>query len=93
MGGASGWIHIILAIPIVGYIYSPFDKIPPYAAPTRYVFLPIMVVTGLWAWKGMSFDASSQRDPLRSVRPITPEPALSGPSFRVSEPSVLPTGV
>jgi thiosulfate reductase cytochrome b subunit len=46
------WIHIVLAIPIAGYIYSPFDKIPAYAPPTRYVFLPIMVVTGLWMWKG-----------------------------------------
>jgi len=46
------WIHIILAIPIVGYIYSPFDKLPGYAAPTRFVFLPVMVLTGLWMWKG-----------------------------------------
>ncbi|UWZ83107.1 hypothetical protein [Occallatibacter riparius] len=46
------WIHVVLAIPIVGYIYSPFDKIPQYAGPTRYVFLPIMVMTGLWMWKG-----------------------------------------
>lgn len=46
------WIHIVLAIPIIGYIYSPFDKIPEYAAPTRYVFVPIMVLSGLWMWKG-----------------------------------------
>lgn len=46
------WIHIILAIPIAGYIYSPFDKIPAYAPPTRYIFLPTMVLTGLWMWKG-----------------------------------------
>jgi hypothetical protein len=46
------WIHIVLSIPIVGYIYSPFDKIPQYAPATRYVFLPTMVVTGLWMWKG-----------------------------------------
>ncbi|HEX8835951.1 MAG TPA: hypothetical protein VF748_03365 [Candidatus Acidoferrum sp.] len=26
------WIHIIFAMPIAGYIYSPFDKIPNYAA-------------------------------------------------------------
>jgi hypothetical protein len=32
-------IHIVLAIPIVGYIYSPFDQIPNYAAITRYVFM------------------------------------------------------
>ena len=46
------WIHIIFSIPIVGYIYSPFDKIPEYAPATRFVFFPVMVVTGLWMWKG-----------------------------------------
>ena len=46
------WIHLIFAIPIIGYIYSPFDKIPQYAPPTRYVFVPIMVLSGLWMWKG-----------------------------------------
>jgi len=46
------WIHIIMAIPIVGYIYSPFDVIPSYAPPTRYVFFPSMVISGLWMWKG-----------------------------------------
>ncbi|HET7106950.1 MAG TPA: hypothetical protein VFI38_09075 [Candidatus Acidoferrum sp.] len=46
------WFHIILAIPIVGYIYSPFEKLPDYAAPTRFIFLPVMVLTGLWMWKG-----------------------------------------
>jgi hypothetical protein len=45
-------IHLILAIPIVGYIYSPFDKLPGYAPATRFVFLPLMVFTGLWMWKG-----------------------------------------
>jgi hypothetical protein len=46
------WIHIILSIPIAGYIYSPFAQIPQYAPPTRYVFFPAIVVTGLWMWKG-----------------------------------------
>jgi hypothetical protein len=46
------WIHLVLSIPIVGYIYSPFDKIPQYAAPTRYVFVPVMILSGLWMWKG-----------------------------------------
>jgi hypothetical protein len=31
------WIHIVFAIPIIGYIYSPFDQIPNYAPATRYV--------------------------------------------------------
>ncbi len=46
------WIHIIVAIPIYGYIYSPFDKLPQYAPLTRYVFFPVMVLSGLWMWKG-----------------------------------------
>ena len=46
------WIHIIFSIPILGYIYSPFEKLPDCAPPTRYVFLPAMVLSGLWMWKG-----------------------------------------
>ena len=46
------WIHLVLAIPIIGYIYSPFEELPNYAPVTRYIALPVMVVTGLWMWKG-----------------------------------------
>lgn len=46
------WIHLLTAIPIVGYLYSPFEKLPDYAGPTRFVFFPVMVLTGLWMWKG-----------------------------------------
>jgi len=46
------WIHIIFAIPIAGYVYSPFEELPNYASTVRYVALPMMVLTGLWMWKG-----------------------------------------
>jgi len=46
------WIHIVFSIPIAGYIYSPFEAIPNYAPAVRYFFLPVMVVSGLWMWKG-----------------------------------------
>src|SRR5215831_16175919 len=46
------WIHLVFSIPILGYIYSPFDKLPQYAARTRYVFVPVMILSGLWMWKG-----------------------------------------
>jgi len=46
------WIHLVFSIPIIGYIYSPFDKIPNYAPATRYVFVPAIVLAGLWMWKG-----------------------------------------
>jgi hypothetical protein len=46
------WIHIVLGIPIIGYIYSPFDQIPNYAHITRFVFVPLLVLSGCWLWKG-----------------------------------------
>ena len=46
------WMHLVFSIPIIGYIYSPFDEIPNYAPMTRYVFLPVMLLSGLWMWKG-----------------------------------------
>jgi thiosulfate reductase cytochrome b subunit len=46
------WIHVVLAIPILGYIYSPFEQIPNYAPATRFVFVPVLVLSGLWMWKG-----------------------------------------
>jgi hypothetical protein len=46
------WIHIVFAIPILGYIYSPFEKLPDYAPATRLVFVPVLVLSGLWMWKG-----------------------------------------
>ena len=46
------WIHLIFAIPIAGYVYSPFEEIPNYAPAVRFVFLPGIVLSGLWMWKG-----------------------------------------
>ena len=46
------WIHIVFSIPIIGYIYSPFEEIPKYAHATRFVFFPIMAISGLLMWKG-----------------------------------------
>ena len=46
------WIHLIFSIPILGYIYSPFEEIPNYAPAVRFFFLPVMVLSGLWMWKG-----------------------------------------
>jgi hypothetical protein len=46
------WIHIAFGIPILGYIYSPFKEIPNYAPAVRFVFAPVIVLSGLWMWKG-----------------------------------------
>jgi hypothetical protein len=45
-------IHIVLSIPILGYIFSPFEALPAYAPKVRFVFIPLMVLSGLWMWKG-----------------------------------------
>lgn len=45
-------IHLVLSIPIIGYIYSPFEQLPAYAPRVRFVVVPLMVLSGLWMWKG-----------------------------------------
>jgi hypothetical protein len=44
------WIHIIFGIPILGYIYSPFEQLPNYAPIARYVAVPFIVLSGFWMW-------------------------------------------
>lgn len=46
------WIHIIFSVPIIGYIYSPFEQLPNYAPITRFIAVPMIVLSGLWMWKG-----------------------------------------
>jgi hypothetical protein len=46
------WIHIVFSIPIAGYVYSPFANLPDYAPVVRFVSIPVLVLTGLWMWKG-----------------------------------------
>jgi hypothetical protein len=49
------WIHLIFGIPILGYIYSPFEEIPNYAAAVRFVFVPVIVLSGFWMYSGIFF--------------------------------------
>ncbi|SIO57942.1 hypothetical protein SAMN05444166_5529 [Singulisphaera sp. GP187] len=46
------WLHLILSIPILGLIYGPVAEIPSAALATRYVFVPIVILSGFWMWKG-----------------------------------------
>jgi hypothetical protein len=46
------WIHIICGIPILGYIYDSPTNTPNYAWAIRYVFFPVLLISGLWMWKG-----------------------------------------
>ena len=45
-------IHLVFSIPIIGYVYSPFEELPNYAPVVRFVSIPVLVLTGFWMWKG-----------------------------------------
>ena len=49
------WIHLIFGIPILGYIYSPFEELPNYAAAVRFVFVPVIILSGFWMYAGVFF--------------------------------------
>lgn len=46
------WLHILLSIPIIGFIYGPVSQIPEAVVAVRYVIVPMVVLSGLWMWKG-----------------------------------------
>jgi len=46
------WIHIVFGIPIIGYVYGPFEELPNYAPVVRFVSIPVLVLSGFWMWKG-----------------------------------------
>jgi hypothetical protein len=49
------WIHLIFTIPILGYVYSPFEELPNYAPIVRFVFIPGLILSGFWMYAGVSF--------------------------------------
>ncbi|NVD97922.1 hypothetical protein [Massilia sp. BJB1822] len=46
------WAHILLGVPVIGYVYTPFEALPGFAHLVRYIYLPALVLAGLWMWKG-----------------------------------------
>src|SRR2546421_7529051 len=48
-------IHLIFAIPVIGYIYSPFAELPNYAPVVRYIAFPVILLSGFWMYAGVFF--------------------------------------
>jgi hypothetical protein len=46
------WIHILFSIPVVGYLYGPVASIPVASMMVRWVLFPLIVLSGIWLWKG-----------------------------------------
>ena len=49
------FIHLIFSIPILGYIYGPVSEVQQYAAPVRFVFVPVIILSGFWMYAGVVF--------------------------------------
>src|SRR5882762_6885038 len=47
--------HLILSIPILGYVYSPFAELPNYAPIVRFVSVPVLILSGFWMYAGVLF--------------------------------------
>jgi len=76
------WIHIIASIPIVGYIYGPVKNFPHAVIAVQWVLFPLIVLSGLWLWKGQTVRKwKRKRNELsRNARSI--EAAFSDSSLR-----------
>ena len=46
------WIHILFALPLLAYIYGPPAETVLYLSYFRYIYVPVVVLSGLWMWKG-----------------------------------------
>ena len=49
------WIHLIFTIPMLGYVYQPAAEVEQYAGGVRYIFIPIMMLSGYWMYAGVVF--------------------------------------
>ena len=49
------WIHLIFTIPILGYIYGEASEVQQYAGAVRFVFVPVLILSGYWMYAGVFF--------------------------------------
>ena len=45
-------IHIIFGLTLLGYIYGPPSETLQYLPYFRFIYVPVVVLSGLWMWKG-----------------------------------------
>jgi hypothetical protein len=44
------FLHLVLSIPIVGYLYGPVEHIPQAAFFARWIAMPAIILSGFWMW-------------------------------------------
>ncbi len=47
--------HLLLSIPVLGYIYGPPAEMQEYASTVRWVFIPVIILSGFWMYAGLIF--------------------------------------
>ena len=48
-------IHLVLSIPMLGYIYGEPSEVQQYAEAVRFVFVPAIILSGFWMYAGVVF--------------------------------------
>ncbi len=48
-------LHLVLSIPILGYIYGEPAEVQQYASAVRFVFVPVIILSGFWMYSGIIF--------------------------------------
>jgi hypothetical protein len=41
------WVHLLFALTLVGYVYGPPEETVQYLPYFRYIYLPVVIATGL----------------------------------------------
>ena len=48
-------VHLILSIPVLGYIYGAPAEVQQYVSAVRWVFVPVIILSGFWMYAGLVF--------------------------------------
>jgi hypothetical protein len=49
------WFHLVLSIPVLGYIYGQPSEVQQYAPAVRFGFVPAIILSGFWMYSGVFF--------------------------------------
>lgn len=44
------WFHFLAGLTLIGYVYLPPANVQPYAEWFKFVYFPIVFVTGMTMW-------------------------------------------
>ena len=50
------WMHIVLGLVIMCYIYSPFHELKVFQILMKFFVIPVITLSGLWIWKFKTFN-------------------------------------